>query len=582
MNTRMPLARTTLRKLLWLVLALLVLLVGAGYAAYKAQYWDDKRDVAAIPMPVTDALGESYQKVEYLEQGWGPAQSVWFYNITQGSDLMPYDFFLALRQENSDKLFRDNANINAYRYLPQAPTHHNPDGLPVGFVLDRYKGKNYVGLTCAACHTGQIVYGGTAMRIDGAPALIDMIGFFRQIEKALDQTLADGAKLARFATASGKDQAAARALLGESQRWFQSYNRSNASATVEGYGRLDAVGRIFNQVIRMTSDPKNSREPNAPNSYPLLWDAPRHDYVQWAGFSPNAGPGALGRNAGEVIGVFGRVDVKNYKTEAEAKKGYHSSIEGLAIVSMEESLRKLKSPRWPSDILPPLNAKQVARGEALYKEHCQTCHAVINRDDPGRKVVAYLAGVDIVGTDAQSVKNLATARAPTGILQGAISAKGEPYGAEESVVTLLIDLTAGALKAQLPAGIAAVANAKLHGIKETPKQGKFTRNTPQNPNAEYLVYKARPLNGIWASAPYLHNGSVPTLYDLLCAAAARPKKFSVGRWQYDPKKVGYVSDGDAPWVLDTSMTGNHNSGHEYGTALPEDDRWALVEYLKTL
>ena len=56
----------------------------------------------------------------------------------------------------------------------------------------------------------------------------------------------------------------------------------------------------------------------------------------------------------------------------------------------------------------------------------------------------------------------------------------------------------------------------------------------------------------------------------------------MGRWQYDPKKVGYVSDGDAPWVLDTSMTGNHNSGHEYGTALPEDDRWALVEYLKTL
>ena len=525
-----------------------------------------------------DPFGDHANRLVYLDQGWGPPETLWYYHADQGSMLLPRDVLVFLEQPDSQSRIVDPGNLSRFRFLNQHKTPNNPDALPVGFA----RHEDHIGLTCAACHTGQIVYRGTAVRIDGAPALIDMIGFFRQIEKALDQTLADAAKLARFATASGKDQAAARALLSESQRWFQSYNRSNASATVEGYGRLDAVGRIFNQVIRMTSDPKNSREPNAPNSYPLLWDAPRHDYVQWAGFSPNAGPGALGRNAGEVIGVFGRVDVKNYKTEAEAKKGYHSSIEGLAIVSMEESLRKLKSPRWPSDILPPLNAKQVARGEALYKEHCQTCHAVINRDDPGRKVVAYLAGVDIVGTDAQSVKNLATARAPTGILQGAISAKGEPYGAEESVVTLLVDLTAGALKAQLPAGIAAVANAKLHGIKETPKQGKFTRNTPQNPNAEYLVYKARPLNGIWASAPYLHNGSVPTLYDLLCAATARPKKFSVGRWQYDPKKVGYVSDGDAPWVLDTSMTGNHNSGHEYGTALPEDDRWALVEYLKSL
>jgi hypothetical protein len=56
----------------------------------------------------------------------------------------------------------------------------------------------------------------------------------------------------------------------------------------------------------------------------------------------------------------------------------------------------------------------------------------------------------------------------------------------------------------------------------------------------------------------------------------------VGRWEYDPIKVGYVSEGEAPWVLDTSLTGNHNVGHEYGTALSTEDRWALVEYLKTL
>ena len=87
---------------------------------------------------------------------------------------------------------------------------------------------------------------------------------------------------------------------------------------------------------------------------------------------------------------------------------------------------------------------------------------------------------------------------------------------------------------------------------------------------------------MWAAAPYLHNGSVPSLYELLQPASARPKKFAVGRWEYDPKKVGYVSEGETPWVYDTSLTGNHNIGHEYGTSLSEDDRWALVEYLKTL
>ena len=50
----------------------------------------------------------------------------------------------------------------------------------------------------------------------------------------------------------------------------------------------------------------------------------------------------------------------------------------------------------------------------------------------------------------------------------------------------------------------------------------------------------------------------------------------------DPTHVGYVSDGEQPWVLDTALTGNHNVGHEYGTTLSDDDRWALVEYLKTL
>ncbi len=127
----------------------------------------------------------------------------------------------------------------------------------------------------------------------------------------------------------------------------------------------------------------------------------------------------------------------------------------------------------------------------------------------------------------------------------------------------------------------------LKGLREsagqkTAKQGNHTRNSAANPTADLLAYKARPLNGTWASAPYLHNGSVPTLYALLLPPAERPRTFSVGRWEYDPKQVGYVSDGTAPFVFDTRVTGNSNRGHEYGVTLSEADRWALVEYLKTL
>jgi hypothetical protein len=85
---------------------------------------------------VTDPLGEPVDKVVYLDQGWSPAVSLKFYFTSQGSQIIPYDWFLALEQVDSQTLFRDNQNILKYRYLPQLPDSNNPDGLPVGFVGD--------------------------------------------------------------------------------------------------------------------------------------------------------------------------------------------------------------------------------------------------------------------------------------------------------------------------------------------------------------------------------------------------------------------------------------------------------------
>jgi mono/diheme cytochrome c family protein len=526
-----------------------------------------------------EGWGDGATKLVYLDQGWGPLETLWFYHADQGSVLMPYDTLVHLEQPGNEKPFLAPDHVVRFRLLPQHATPNNPDALPVGFA--RHDDK--VGLTCAACHTTQINYRGTAMRIDGAPALADVIGFEHEVDAALSATLADEKKLARFAAKATKGNVeAARTSLRATEGWFSSYFAANRSSTVEGFARMDAIGRIVNQAIRFTSDPKNSLEPNAPNCPPFLWDAPRHDYVQWAGFSPNAGPGAIGRNAGEVIGVFGQVEVKHYETADAAKRGYPSTIQGVDLVRMEESLRKLESPVWPASVLLPVDRALASRGESLYKAQCASCHAIIDRADPHRKVTAMITSVDVVGTDAQSVKNLVGARAPTGVLQGAISSTGAKYGADAPALTILTDLVTGVLSAQPVAVVASLANAKVNGLDTTPKQGDHAQPTSKDPTADLMSYKARPLNGIWATAPYLHNGSVPTLYDLLLPPASRPKKFSVGRREYDPRKVGYASDGQVPFEIDTSVTGNGNGGHTYGTTLSDADRWALVEYLKSL
>jgi len=533
-----------------------------------------------------EGWGDGATELVYLEQGWGPLETIWYYFADQGSVLIPYETLVHLEQPGSDKAFTLPENLARFRFLSQRKTPNNPDALPVGFA----RHGDRVGLTCAACHTAQINYQGTAMRIDGAPAMIDLDAFLRELHAALRATLADEEKLARFAAKAkrGGDEAsrlaAARTSLMETERWFEGYISANRSSTVEGFARIDAIGRIFNQVIRFTSDPSNSLEPNAPTNFPTLWDAPRHDYVQWTGFSTNEGPGSVGRNAGEVVGVFGQVQVKHYETKEEAKKGFPSTIEGMALVRMEESLRKLQSPLWPENILPPIDRALAARGEAIYhKEECQSCHAKIDRADRRRLVTAIVTGIDVVGTDAESAKNLVSARAPTGVLEGAINTTtGETYGADEALVTLLVEVVGGALAAQPAAAIAAVVNAKAHGLEKAEKQGDYRQPSPADPTADLMSYKARPLNGVWATAPYLHNGSVPTLYDLLLPPSSRPEKFVLGRREFDPKKVGYVSEGDQPFVVDTSVTGNGNGGHEYGITLSDADRWALVEHLKTL
>ena len=93
-------------------------------------------------------------------------------------------------------------------------------------------------------------------------------------------------------------------------------------------------------------------------------------------------------------------------------------------------------------------------------------------------------------------------------------------------------------------------------------------------------YYAATLSGVWARSPYLHNGSVRTMQELLTAPANRAKSFHRGSRTFDEKTMGYTDEG--AYVFDTAGSGNSNSGHNYGTDLTSDQKHDLIEYLKTL
>jgi hypothetical protein len=153
-----------------------------------------------------------------------------------------------------------------------------------------------------------------------------------------------------------------------------------------------------------------------------------------------------------------------------------------------------------------------------------------------------------------------------------------------------------------------------HNVPESerPELNGFRPNEIQDP----LAYKMRPLNGVWATPPFVHNGSVPNVYALLSPVSERPKSFYLGRREYDPICMGYqitpsaaldhkldlrcLGDKTNPeagkfmggFKLDTAVRGNRNTGHEFndgprangiiGRKLSPDERRALIEFLKTI
>lgn len=547
------------------------------------------------PIPEGARIADAYGDVMELDQGWTDDTQQAFYNTPQGSDIMPYAWMLVLEQKDSDKLFLDPANIERFRYLPRKKTKSNPDGMPVGWTKNKdSSGKEWLGMACASCHTGQIEYTNpktkqkAGVRIDGAPTLADFNRMNLDLVAALKATLDDSAKFDRFAKAvlNGNDSPNARSgLRGELETQtaaLNTRNEINKSPVEYGFARIDAIGFIFNQTMStLPGIPENAKPSDAPASYPFLWGTDQSDVVQWTGFAANlAGKGILVRNGGEVIGVYGQVKLTK-------EDSYESSllIENLGLY--ENWVRELSPPAWPDVVLPPIDKTKAALGEKLFANACAQCHQVIPRAAAIKTTYkATITPIEQLGTDPTELANMNERKYQAGIYSG------------KKAYSLAGPVIGGPANNDLTTGLNPLINAVTGSLLRHP--GESIRSLVDEYAAKTSVapssppgYKGRPLNGIWATAPYLHNGSVPNLYEILLPAAQRSKTFTLGSREFDPVRVGYSmdqpksADGYAPFTFDVSLKGNANTGHEYlttkdGVAFTEEQRWQLVEYMKSL
>jgi cytochrome c5 len=624
---------------------------------------------------------------------------------------VPYAWFLALEQPrfhifSQPGLLSDTDYLERFGFIPDAKAIHidkatllnygyadsaaalastpslsskwpaeNSDGLPVGFArlagaTDPATGiaqRDLIGLTCAACHTGSIHYKGTSIRYDGGPAMVNLYKLEQATGLSIAYTLLPCVPLLpcrfeRFATrvlgpnATEADRAALKKGLSDAKAVVEAqatalenlYGRMNQQDTEEGYGRLDALNRIGNQVFYtdmvasgLTVSDNNLHLRDAPVSFPPIWTVP---WFSWAQYDASISQPLI-RNAGEALGVAASI---NFSSDYSPDLLFRSSVDIDNLASIEAMLRGpdpykqnppefggLRSPKWPSDIFADdpawkINPVRVDNGRKIYAEICAECHLGpvadpafdsqfsdksfwtsphLQKDGDGPVLDEVQKGVGGMGTDPGQahVLMLRTVEVPGFLDIDPARDLGKFWGCTDIPAT----------SAEIPFALALMdvvdrTNRKWmadKGLSEQQQQAlwRSRKNCPNPGNARETHYRARPLNGVWATAPYLHNGSVPSLYWMLKPASERPKQFCMGTRDFDPQQVGFRVEpgekqacrhGETLFSVTNSdgspAPGNSNLGHSLegtpgpgkpgviGRLLTEDERYDLIEYLKTL
>ena len=520
-------------------------------------------------------------EVAFQDQGWDQNLRSLFYHTPQGSHMMPADLFAALEQPGGGLRFGDPQYLKQFGFLPaDGPSELNPDAYPIGFAVEA--DANQIGLTCAACHTAEVEVNGQFVRIDGAPAHLDFDSFYQALAQAVRLTVVSDPLFERFAANYGATEDE-REPLRERLQSFSIQLTGDAvlrrPATASGFGRVDALTQIINSLaVTDQSAPQNMHPVSAPTSYPALWLTPDLEFVQWLPIA--ASP--IARNGGQVLGVFGN---SNMQPGAGAD-AFSSSILLDELKEMEGWLRILKPPAWDQALMGDIDVALRDEGAELFGDNCAACHNMepYTRTDPATNFFGQtfikIGRIDIsqVGTDPTYLQSLLTRRIKTSDTTAPI------FGGAADVPAL--SFFAGTVQANIQR---AIAEAQLSPQEVFDLNGyRFTRGedgnpVPYQPQQPPTYLKAGPLAGVWATGPYLHNGSVPTIYELLSPVEERRSVFWTGGRSLDTERLGYESAEMAGlFRFDTSLAGNGNGGHLFPAAgLTHEERMAIIEYLKS-
>lgn len=607
------------RVLLWIFGVIVVAYVGA-----MIWFWPRDLEPVAYDRADTEVLDLAYSN------GLDDALKEEFYHTSQGSEIFPIRLLRALTDPKTGKPFMED--LERFGLMPDPA---RDDGLAVGLTLaknDFTAGLEMVGITCAACHTGEFRYNGKGVRVDGAPNMFDMQTFYADmfgavtalredselrrhfLDRLFQQSYAEYGILApviRPAVLIGQvvglvshwDALKARASLAEviakavARRNARPECQGPDAQCTSGFGRLDAFNGTRNFILAQLSE-ENMVELNAPTKFPPVWDFKDYRWVEWT-LNTNS---VMERNFTETMGAGATVKLLP-DTGAER---FASSIPVRNMHKLERLSYHITPPEWPAHVFGEIDQALSREGQAVFAANCAGCHEYGPEDYDANGLLELRAfapgletpipGVPSVGTSASAALTVACPVPNPGDLQ----VEKRSYTAEEA--TLLQNckgVTAGqAFEGYAFADVVAVAvdvvKAKAYeeeGVSEAEQRefedlerrgGVYWRDTILTDGRPYA---ARPLHGVWAAAPYLHNGSVPTLADLLTPPDERPKEFPLGHRDYDPEKLGFRTDlprEQWKYTVKTAETGNGNGGHTYGTDLSGDEKKALLEYLKTL
>jgi hypothetical protein len=568
------------------------------------------------------------QEVVWLDQNWTPEERDWFHSADQGTQTfsIPYEWFMALEQPSlsltsAPGLLSDPVYLDRFGFIPSnkdVAHSHLPVGFAHGGPMRDLNGGPWrnpqtnadmtaIGLTCAACHTGRFTYQHTTVLVDGAPALTNLKEFQKGVAFSLLYLRYIPFRFDRFeerVLGSGASDQAKSSLRKQldpvvSQVWkIIKLEKGVQSQTVdEGYARLDALTRIGNIVFSVDlGKPDNYVGYSAPVHFPRIWNSSWFLWVQYNGSIEQP----MTRNAGEALGVGAKLNLTGVN-----EAPFSSGVRVDELFEMERMLsgsfpnppcsgtplhcqfNGLQSPTWPV-FLPPVNLNLAAKGAGLYKSICEECHmSPVN--EPTFWISPQWSAVNAAGERYLDLEMIDIKHV------GTDPAQAEDMNQRRVFIPPSLGITTNEFG---PALGKIVENVVTHWYDSqqppTPQPSREQMNGYRPAGARALLkYKVRPLNGIWATPPYLHNGSVPNLYALLSPAEERPKKFWLGNREYDPVNVGYRSE-EFPdgFKFDTTIRGNWNSGHEFtndtsragriNRYLEPDERRALIEYLKTL